>query len=233
MAKDNILDEPTVFNLLNGGSLNISKEERLRPWQPTRSESFSLPLLRIWDKYSGSQPDEHNRMNSRAPEKPLDNIESRRTSLTTHISHKEWKPTPFISFTSSPTAVAELASWRGKKRGAQTLTAIDPNTRIRNSLPILDLAFEMDDYNISNPYGGTTQYCVDHYVCLWQVTEKEIIGHWQWDELCKAADWYEDIVMPVFRRFNQTSIPRVEDSEMSRMMDQLCCTCSVNQSLRS
>ena len=64
-----------------------------------------------------------------------------------------------------------------KRRGTQTLTVIDPDTRVRNGLPILDLADEMDHYNIPDPYGKSNEYYKGHYVCLWQVTEREIIGH--------------------------------------------------------
>ncbi|KAF2806328.1 uncharacterized protein BDZ99DRAFT_523786 [Mytilinidion resinicola] len=221
MAKENILDKFTVFDLLNGASPDLSTEERLRPWRHNRSHSFRLPLLRIWDTFSGSQPDEHNKMNSRAPNKRLDNIESRRTSLATHINHEDWMPTPFVSFTSSPAAVNELAEWRKLRRGDQTLTAIDPSIRISNGLPILDLAAEMEHYDISNPYGKKDQYCIDHYVCLWQVTEDEIISHWKWDELAASENWYEDIVMPAFQNFSQSSIPKAEDSDLSKIMDRL------------
>jgi len=160
-------------------------------------------------------------MPSRAPNKRLDTLESRRFSLTTHINHQDWTPTPFISFTSSPRAVTELAEWRKQKRGVQTLTAIDPNIRIRNNLPILDLATEMEHYDITNPYGKREQYCIDHYVCLWQVTEKEIIGHWKWNELAGVENWYEDIIIPAFRNFNQAPLPKTEDSDLSTIMDTL------------
>jgi hypothetical protein len=177
MAKNNNLDKFTVFDLLNGVLPEMSTEELLYPWQHNKSPSLGLPLLRIWDEHSGSKPDKQNRMNSRASNKRLNSIELRRSSLSTHINHRNWTPTPFISFTSSPLAVDELAELRILNRGAQTLTAIDPNIRLSNGLPILDLATEMEHYNVPNPYGKRSQYCVDHYICLWQVTENEIIGH--------------------------------------------------------
>jgi hypothetical protein len=122
-------------------------------------------------------------MKSRAPRERLDTIESRKDSLTTHVDHGKWIPTPYISFTTSPTAVQELADMRAQRRGVQTLTIVDPNTRVRNGLPILDLAAEMDHCNIADPYGKSNQYYNDHYLCLWEVTEGEIVGHWQWDDL--------------------------------------------------
>jgi len=117
LAKENMLDEYKVIDLLNGESPDLLTEERLHPWRHSPSHSFRFPLLRVWDRFSGSQPDEHNRIYSRALNKRLDTLESRRSSLTTHIDHRNWTPTPFISFTSSPAAVAELAEWRLRRRG--------------------------------------------------------------------------------------------------------------------
>ena len=93
---------------------------------------------------------------------------------------------------------------------------------MRNGLPILDLAAEMEHYNIPNPYGKRVQYCVNHYTCLCQVMENEIIGHWNWDELAAEGDWYEDVIMPAFRSFIPESVRRTEDSDMSVIMDRLC-----------
>lgn len=49
--------------------------------------------------------------------------------------------------------IETLVQKRVKQRGTQKLTVIDPNSRIRNGLPILDLAAEMDYYKILDPYG--------------------------------------------------------------------------------
>jgi hypothetical protein len=131
--------------------------------------------------------------------------------------------TPYISFTSSPRAVEELAEQRRQKRGLQTFTVIDPNTRLRNGLPILDLGAEMEHYDVRNPYGRRDRYCANHYVCLWQVTEEEIIGHWKWDELLESGNWYEDIIMPAFRAFSQRSTEKAKGPELSTIMAMLCC----------
>ena len=50
-----------------------------------------------------------------------------------------------------------------RNRGNQTLTAIDPNTRLRKGLPILDVAAEMDHYNIQDPYRKSNKYYNGHY----------------------------------------------------------------------
>ena len=77
---------------------------------------------------------------ARAPHQDLDTIESRKISLAKHLKHSDWtSPTPYISFTNSAAAVQDLVNVRAQRnRSNQTLTAIDPNTRLRKGLPILD-----------------------------------------------------------------------------------------------
>jgi hypothetical protein len=57
------------------------------------------------------------------------------------------------------------------------LTVINPNTRIAGGLPILDMRAETHHYAVSDPYGRSYQYYMDHYLCVWEVTSPEIIGH--------------------------------------------------------
>ncbi len=210
MAEYPVINHHNVSTLLSPESKTVLvTEKQLHSWSTGRFQTFDRPLLRIWDHCSGSQPDEIGCMMSRAPLQRLDTIESRKTSLTTHLNHKEWTPTPYISFTISPAANQELATFRSQRkyRGVQTLTVIDPNTRLRDHLPVLDVAAEMDHYEIPNPYGKSNQYYVDHYVCLWQVTEREIVGHWLWDDLITNEDWNEQIIMPAFRQFRVERLP--------------------------
>ena len=233
MAEENEVNRSKVLNLLGGVSGSLSIAELLRPWRRSCDASFNFPLLRIWDHYSGSQPDDYGRMNSRAPDERLDTDHLRRNTLTTHINHKVWTPTPYISFTSSREAIEGLAEWRKVKRGPQTLTVINPSIRLRKGLPILDLAAEMMYYNVSNPYGQQDKYCVDHYICLWQVTKEEIIGHWNWNELVESGDWYQKTVIPAFQRSNQTSIPILVDSNISSLMSNLCCKFFIVNNMQS
>lgn len=95
---------------------------------------------------------------SRAPEMRLDNANSRQDSFTKHLDHKVWIPGPYISFTTSSTAIEDLAQMRVAKRGPQTLTVVDPNSRIANGLPVLHATAEMDHYNIRDPYGQLNEY---------------------------------------------------------------------------
>ncbi|KAL2287022.1 hypothetical protein FJTKL_06047 [Diaporthe vaccinii] len=59
----------------------------------------------------------------------------------------------------------------------------------------------MDNYDISDPYGRRTEYYFDEHVCLWQVTEAEIVGHFRWDDLEQNDNWYQEIIIPAFRGF--------------------------------
>lgn len=147
-------------------------------------------------------------MKSRAERERLDTIKSRMDSLTIHIDHKVWIPTPYISFTTSPSKIEDLANLRAQRtyRGPHTLTVVDPNTRIRNGLPVLHVADEMKHYGIADPYGKLNEYYEDHYVCLWEVTKEEIVGHWQWNDLIAHENWYQEIIMPAFRQDDRKAV---------------------------
>ncbi|KAB5569981.1 hypothetical protein GE09DRAFT_692267 [Coniochaeta sp. 2T2.1] len=197
-----VLDQQTVLDRLYPERTSVFKvEEQLHPWRARYSQSFQEPLLRIWDRVSGSNPTKDGRMISRAPEMRLDNAEARQASLAKHLDHSDWTPGPYISFTTSPAMIETLVRMRVDKRGAQTLTVIDPNIRIRNGLPVLDLAAEMDYYNIPDPYGKSKEYYLNHHVCLWQVTKAEIVDHWDWASLAGNEYWYQEISIPAFETF--------------------------------
>ncbi|KAI0906713.1 hypothetical protein F4823DRAFT_605915 [Ustulina deusta] len=209
MATYPVLDSQTALDQLRRPLPNIfTNEEEAHPWQVRSFQQFDMPLLRIWDQYSGSHPEADGRMMSRAPGMRLDDRESRRTSFSCHLVHNEWKPTPYISFTTRKTTIESLVDMRRAKRGDQTLTVIDPNTRLRNGLPILDAEVEMDYYDISDPYGKICEYYRDHYLCLWQVTAAEIVDHWEWSRLEGDPNWYEDIILPAFKKFTEKTATR-------------------------
>jgi hypothetical protein len=112
-----------------------------------------------------------------------------------------------------------MAEWRQiKKRGRQILTVIDPNIRLRNSLPILDIAAEKKHYELRNPYGKQDQYCEDHYICLWQVTKEEIIFQEDWDDIVETENWFEAKIMPFFRESLKGSVQSAElSTDLSRV----------------
>ncbi|TGJ79524.1 hypothetical protein E0Z10_g9240 [Xylaria hypoxylon] len=201
MAAYPILDRQTVLDRLLPPS-----EEEAHPWKARPSTTFCEPLLRVWDSRTASHPEDDGCMMSRAPEMRLDDRESRRTSLSNHLDYREWTPTPYISFTTSKTRVEDLVGRRRyAKRGAQMITVIHPNTRLRNGLPILDVKAEMDYYRIADPYRLNGKYYYDEYLCLWQVTAAEIVGHWEWSSLEKDGDWYQNTILPEFERFIETA----------------------------
>lgn len=165
-------------------------------------------------------------MLSRAPRQRLDSAQSRKISLATHINHKDWTPTPYISFTGSAEALKELANFRNcsGKRSNQTLIVIDPDIWLRNGRPILNVAAEMEHYGIPDPYGKSNKYYIDYYVCVWEVTTQEVVGQWDWDALSAHEEWYNEIVMSSYLQHRQKIAPNpFEDklSGMSRLMDGL------------
>lgn len=161
-------------------------------------------------------------MLSRSPDQPLNTAQVRMESLATHLDHRVWEPTPYISFTKSASAIEDLAARRSRNRSNQTLTVINPVAQLRDGLPILDVAAEMDHYGIPDPYNNGMIYYINHYACLWEVTRAEIIHHYEWEELSKDANWYEKEILPAFAESNVAfNIPRVSTFNMSAMINTL------------
>lgn len=179
--------------------------------QSTATELWNKPLLRIWDHNSGSQPDDANRMLARAHRQKLDTVISRQESLQHHHDNSNWSvKTPYISFTSSPNALRDLANYRLEKRNRynQQLTVINPQKRLALGLPILHVADEMAYYGISNPY--RSDYYTDHYLCLWEVTPAEVVGTWSWEELRRDPRWYERVIVPAY----QAALARGQEADV-------------------
>ncbi|KAK6062816.1 hypothetical protein SCUP515_12993 [Seiridium cupressi] len=203
MAERAVLNRRTVSDWLYPERMHPFATEVLHPWRAEPCPRFQGPLLRIWDGSSGSQPDNNSgRMMSRNPEMRLDIDEIRKSSLAKHLDHGEWIPSPYISFTSSPTAIELLALKRAgrSRKGEQMLTVIDPNKRLKSGLPILDVRVEMSYYDILDPYRRSNEYYENHFVCLWEVTPAEVVGHWKWNELSDNNDWFQTIILPAYRQ---------------------------------
>lgn len=185
----------------------IPFHEHTTRWGMDKLLSFTVPLLRTWDHYSGSQPDQEHRMFARASRQRLDTHKTRVWALAAHAKHHIWEDTPFISFTSCPSALHSIASNRIEKRGAQTLTVINPNIRIAKRLPIINMIFEMKHYEVPDPSQKSYLYYKDQYLCLWEVTPDEVVGSWDWEELSENEKWYDEIIMPAFKEHNQRFFP--------------------------
>ncbi|KAL3468095.1 hypothetical protein BJX64DRAFT_246868 [Aspergillus heterothallicus] len=170
-------------------------------------------------------------MLARLPRGRLDTSRARKTFLATHADHGIWEPTPFISFTQSPRELKENVNWRKKKRGNQTITVVNPNVRIAKGLPVLNMVDEMRHYGVPDPYGRAKEYYKNHYICLWEVTEEEVVGNWEWDDLVKTDRWYEQVILPAFKEHNDRYNARSEAFKMSALRDALfdsiiLCSCS-------
>ncbi|KAF9253083.1 hypothetical protein LCP9604111_609 [Penicillium roqueforti] len=177
-------------------------------WAKMPNPACSAPLLRVWDKNSGSHPDQSNRMLARLPRQRLGSRESREKSLATHAAYQIWEPTPFISFTASVLGLQRFLSRRKGPRFPRTLTVINPNVRIANGLPILEMESELRYYEVQDPYRRAYSFYKDEYLCLWEVTPDEVVAHWDWDDLIEDVHWYEDKILPAFKEHNDRFLRR-------------------------
>jgi hypothetical protein len=230
------MDSDTAKKLLRSSSLSVFiEEEEKRCWSKkvavqdgrpspvfTRFNPGSIferlwdkPILRIYDYMSGSRPEEDRRMLARASRMNLSTQHARRTTLKIHADHKKWEPTPYISFTDSPVDIASFAQQRRAdgKRGDQTLVVIDPRRRFELGLPIIRAEEEMRYYHVDDPYRRDYQYYENHYLCLWEVTPEEVVGTWDWNELSKDENWYEQSILSKLaaRRRLEKQISSAED----------------------
>lgn len=117
----------------------------------------------------------------------LSTEKKRRDTLTTHLNHRIWDATPYISLSSSPAVIEEFARFRStrNRNGPQRLVAINPRARLRKRLPILSVEDEMSYYRIQDPYYKGGAYYEDHYVCLWEIAPDEVIGDWDCSRIGK------------------------------------------------
>ncbi|RAK81891.1 uncharacterized protein BO72DRAFT_180675 [Aspergillus fijiensis CBS 313.89] len=218
MAENNLFSRVTVPSLLQSPQ---EQEEFIHPWGSTFSVNIDSPLLRTWDYYSGSQPNNSGECLARLPRGRLDTSEIRKDYLTIHADHKIWEPTPFISFTQSSQELQDNANWRMSKRGSQTITVVNANVRVDKGLPVLNMADEMRYYGVSDPYNRRDEYYRNHYICLWEITEEEIVGNWEWDELLRNGCWYEQVILPAFKEHNNRYMASKEAFKLSALWDAL------------
>jgi hypothetical protein len=180
-----------------------SFEETEHAWANSPEPIYTIPFLKVWDENSGSRPDDSNRLQARLSQQALGSRQSREEALTTHAEKWEWDPTPFISFNSS---VAGLRQFQLLARSWSPfpawLTVINPNVRIARGLPMIKMDEEMRYYQVDPDWGDYSLYR-DEYLCLWEVTPEEVVGHWEWNELINDANWYEDLILPAFNAHNE------------------------------
>ncbi|KNG82647.1 hypothetical protein ANOM_007868 [Aspergillus nomiae NRRL 13137] len=199
-------------------------EEEMHPWYQASHLNLDQPLLRVWDSHSGVKPTSTNCMYSRCSYKLLDTFETRAISLAIHAHHGNQTPTPYISFTKSAGAVQRYAEVRAWKRGSQMLTVVNPRVRAASGRHLLSMVNEMRYYGVRDPFGMSCDE--DEYLCLWMVSEEEVVGHWEWSELAKLDDWYEAIILPAFREHNKRFAARSSTTNSSNSVDALSDTFS-------
>ncbi|UPK91146.1 hypothetical protein LCI18_002081 [Fusarium solani-melongenae] len=203
---------------------SITWAQSRRNWKPFPGPSYvgdiDVPLLRTWDRMSGSQPDDAGHMFARNREQQLRTEDVRKETLQLHLNHRNWAvATPYISFQASEQRLRELANLRKARpsRETQTITVIDPEVRLRAGWPVLSVGEEMRFYEIQqDPYRYPSEEHNDHYVCLWRVEKEEIVGHWRWDDLSQDPDWYNTEILPAFQHFRQERRRR-EQEEQQRL----------------
>ncbi|KAE8354305.1 hypothetical protein BDV28DRAFT_147240 [Aspergillus coremiiformis] len=193
-------------------------EEELRPWYQRPPLNLNQPLLRTWDFYSASKPNSANCICPTSACQPLDTFEARAASLTTHANPSTWFATPFISFTTSPEVARKYADRRAPTRGLQKLTVINPGARVAHGRHILDMASEMQHYGVRDPFCKFYECYRDEYLCLWEVTADEIVGHWDWTDLIQMTDWYTEIILPAFQIHNMRLLTGPSGQRMQEVL---------------
>lgn len=196
-------DKACAMELLQ--CINPFLEERglsKHSWAESPNAAYPGPLVRVWDKFSGSHPDQSGRMQARLPRERLGLRESRKEYLATHADYQIWEPTLFISFYTTVSSLLRFLSMRKGPSFTRKLTVINPNVRIAYGLPIVGMESELKYYKVQDLYGRDYSYYKDEYLCLWEVTPDEVVDHWNWDVLVENDHWYEDTILPAFKEYN-------------------------------
>lgn len=212
MAQRTILNANIAAKLLNQDiwTTFTSKqtEEHRHPWQVSQFQRFNRPLFVVWDHSIWTPPGEDGSMRATGDRERLDTRESRMNILANHVNKKIGYPTPIISFTISAIEVQDFAHARlwEKGRGSPIVTVINPNTRLKKGLPTLRLLDEMTAYGVPPPPWKKSEFYKHQYICLWEITKEEIVGHWKWEDLGRHFTWYQHIIMNAFRQHDGITI---------------------------
>ncbi|CAG8215028.1 unnamed protein product [Penicillium olsonii] len=94
---------------------------------------------------------------------------------------------------------------------------INPNVRIGNGLPILEMKSELRHYEVQDPYGRGYSDNKDQYLCLWEVTPDEVVAHWDWDGLLEDVCWDGDKILPAFKEQNVRFLGRCQTETTCHM----------------
>ncbi|KAJ5455615.1 uncharacterized protein N7458_003879 [Penicillium daleae] len=67
------------------------------------------------------------------------------------------------------------------------------------------------------------------YLCLWEVTPDEVVGHWDWEDLVDDPDWFGNVVMPAFVEHNYRFLGELSgqgDRDLANFLDALTVECA-------
>ncbi|CAG8428025.1 unnamed protein product [Penicillium salamii] len=67
---------------------------------------------------------------------------------------------------------------------------------------------ELRYYEVEDPYRKGYSYYKDQYLCLWEVTPDEVVGHWDWDDLIENVGWYDDEIVPALKEHTNHFLSR-------------------------
>ena len=187
-----------MSNLLRS---HVQTEGFRHQWGLEFSADSGIPLLLTWDQFPGSQPSESGRMLSRVPRERLDTSKARKTFLAVHADHKNGNLLRSHSRSHRQSYKIMPNGESGKE--AVNDYGVNPNARMKNGFSIRNMDAEMRYYGIPDPYGKLNKYYRNHCICLWEVTEEEVVGYWEWDDLLKTDCWYKQVTLPAFKRHNE------------------------------
>jgi hypothetical protein len=135
----------------------------------------------------------------------MNTLDSRMHFLNEHLSGLP-KRLPFLTVCSSPQRFAnEIARIPGRNGVTISVALIDPRARLRAGLPIRHYVTEALRYRTCRhedlrELDEDFRLNKDQWLCLWEITPREIVYIWDLSELKSHQDWYETIVEPALRK---------------------------------
>lgn len=111
----------------------------------------------------------------------------------------------------------------------KTLTVVNPNVRLARGLPVIKMETEMRYYGVEDPYENDYTEYKGEYLCLWEVTPDEVVGHWDWEDLVDDPDWFGNVVMPAFVEHNYRFLGELSgqgDRDLANFLDALTVECA-------
>ncbi|RDW93806.1 uncharacterized protein DSM5745_01128 [Aspergillus mulundensis] len=101
----------------------------------------------------------------------------------------------------------------------RVVSVINPNVSREMRRHVLDVEAQARHYNLDGK--ATRKHDVYAKYRGWyfyeeNVTPDEIVGHWKWDDLAKNECWYEDVIMPAFKKHDEEYRARIRGQTEAR-----------------